>query len=340
MNKQRVSIKDIAESVGVSHPTVSRALRGQGRMSDSTRQRILIAAEEMGYTPSLVARGLVTQRSFCIGLIVPQFADPFHSTVAQGLEAEARKQGYSLFVASTEVDIGRAREVIRSFQGRQVDGIVISSMQGEEALSDLLHETGIPFVFVNPTAEIDNTYTILHDDYGGSSQIAQHLLAHGRRRLAYCGNERGGRADRYRREALEAIINEADLPSVLVEHASNGRINGGVEAANSLLQRIPVGEATFPDAICAFNDTMAIGILSVLRRHQIQVPHDVAVVGFDDLDVSEVTYPPLTTFRQPRHNMGMRAMHILQALITQNEQSEPPPMRTLVPGELIIREST
>ncbi|RME61434.1 MAG: LacI family transcriptional regulator, partial [Caldilineae bacterium] len=182
MARKRVSIKDIAAAAGVSHPTVSRALRGQGRMSEETRARILALAQEMGYTPNLVARGLVTQRTNSIGLVVTYIEDPFHSEIIRGVERIVQENGYSLFLASTTADPEQELQVVRSFQGRNVDGIIVSASLVGDRYADILEELGIPIVLINCHAEGSNLYTVMHDDYAGAQQVVQHLIDTGNRR--------------------------------------------------------------------------------------------------------------------------------------------------------------
>ena len=341
MAKKRVSIKDIAEIIGVTPPTVSRALRGQGRMSDKTRTRIMAVAEEVGYTPSLMARGLVMQRSFCIGLIVPTFADPYHSEVAQGLEEEARRYGYSLFLASTDVDPEREREVARGFHGRAVDGIVVSASRIGNGYSQLIEETGIPVVIVTSMAESDQIPTIVHDDYQGMRRLMQHLIKNGHRRIAYMGNSRGGLPSIERERAWRDSMIASGLSPELVVHAPNGRIEGGVLAAEELLEMAERLWQQPPHAVACYNDTMAIGLMAVLRQNGLRIPEDVAVTGFDDLDLAAVIDPPLTTIHQPRAEMGARAMQLLLLLMGIERPDAQPdfPSEIRMVGDLIMRRS-
>jgi DNA-binding LacI/PurR family transcriptional regulator len=337
--KKRVSIKDLARQAGVSAPTVSRALRGHGRVSDATRRRILQLAQELGYTPSLLARGLVTQRSFCVGLVVTTFADPFHSEVAQGVEEEARQHHYSLFLASTGVDPARELEVVRTFQGRQVDGIIVSASRAGNRHAELLQETGIPLVLVNTHVAGDNIYSIAHDDYAGGTLLLHHLLERGRRRIAYVGNERGVQTDVERRRAWRETLAAAGIEATVTASGPNGRLQGGVIAGERVLEAAFAVWGSPPDAIYCYNDTMAIGVMSVLRNHELRVPQDVAVTGFDDIDVAGFLAPPLTTVRQPRRQMGAEAMKVLLALIN-GEMDPAHPQRKIMQGELIVRAST
>ncbi len=335
--RKRVSIKDIAEAAGVSHPTVSRALRGQGRMSDETRTRIVEIAQELGYTPSLVARGLVTQQSFTIGLVVTNFADPFYSGLAQGLEAEARKHKYSLFLASTENDPEQEMEVARSFHGRQVDGIVVASSRMGNRYAELLEETGIPIVMVNTHAESSKLHAVYHDDYGGARMVAEYLLTQGHKRIAFLGNQRAGRAQTERHRGWHDAMAGAGRTIEVLAFGATGRFSGGIDGAEAVLAQGATRWNAPPDAVCCYNDTMAIGLMWALRQRGFRIPEEIAITGFDDIDVATYLYPGLTTLRQPRFQLGAEAMRILLRVI--KEQNSGPPLSITLAGELVIRES-
>jgi len=340
MTKKRVSIKDIARLAGVSSPTVSRALQGRGRVSTLTRERITQLANEIGYTPSLVARGLVTQRSYCVGVVVPSFADPFHSQVAQGIEEEARRHQYSIFLANTDVDPARELEIARTFHGRQVDGIIVSSSRVGNRYAAWLQETGIPMVLLNAHVAFDQIHSIYHDDYQGICLVMQHLIARGYRRIAYISNARGVRASVERQRAWFDSMQVAALPPELLVNGPNGRFHGGAIATKQLLAQAQALWQAPPDAICCYNDTMAIGALAELRAQGLKTPTDVAVTGFDDIDVTEFVDPPLTTIRQPRHQMGVQAMQLLLTLIDDRTANGYVPRTTVMLGELVVRSST
>ncbi len=339
MPNKRVSIKDIARAAGVSHPTVSRALRGQGRMSDLTRERIITIAQEMGYTPSLVARGLVTQRSHLIGLMVTQFSDPFNTEVAEGIEDEAHRHGYSLFLASTRgVDPEREMQVMREMQGRQVDGIIVSSSRVGSRYADLLEEIGIPIVLINNHAGGSNVHAIYHDDYQGARQVVEHLLARGRQHIAFLGNGRAGRAQSERQRGWSDAMLAAGSLIDVIAFGSNGRMAGGAEGVQKLLALADLRWGHAPDAICCYNDAMAIGAMAVLRRQGVRIPEDVAITGFDDIEMAAYVWPPLTTFHQPRYEMGVQAMKIMRQALD-NVSKSGQPVNIVMHGELMARES-
>jgi len=339
MPKQRISIKDIAEQAGVSPPTVSRALSGSGRVSDATRAQIQQLATQLGYTPSLVARGLVTKRTNSVGVVVTNFADPFHSAVVQGIEAEAQRQNYSLFLASTPIDPEREVEVVRSFQGRQVDGVLVSASRVGNRYFELLQGTGIPLVLINTHVASEHVPAIYHDDYEGMRQVVTHVLARGYRRVAYVGTALGGRADYERKQAWRELLTEQGIAPYPMVDGPDSRMESGLVAVDALFAIIQAAAQSPPDAICCYNDLMAIGVLAALRQRGLRTPGDVAVTGFDDLEMAAYVEPPLTTLRQPRHELGVRAMRTLLTMINDPTNTAPPqhlPLR----GELVVRQST
>lgn len=346
MSKKRVSIKDIAEIVGVSHPTVSRALRGQGRMSDDTRERILSVAQEVGYTPSLMARGLVMQRSFCVGLLLPIFSDPFHSMVAQGIEAAASQHNYSVFLASTDINPEHELQVARSFISRQVDGIIVSSTFVGDRYTELIEEAGVPMVLVNPMVQTQAVPSVAHADYQGGCDLVQLLIDRGHQHIAYLTNSRAGLSSLERRRAWQDRLAAAGLAADLEVCSVAGGIKGGIEGVALLLERAEAQWQQLPDAIFCYNDMMALGVISVLRERNIAVPDDIAITGFDDLEVASIFDPSLTTLRQPRYELGVKSLHLLLSLMDENESMAQPEgmddaTRSLsLPGELIVRQST
>lgn len=337
MIKKRVSIKDIAEIAGVSHPTVSRALRGQGRMSQATRDKIVAVATELGYTPSLIARGLVTQRSFCIGLLVPTFVNLFNSAVAQGIELEARKQGYSLFLASSDADPSREIDVVRSFLARQVDGIISVSGYVSNEYADISSETGIPIVLINVNTENSKVHAINHDDYGGAKQIVEHLIERGYKRIAYIGASAESRTHVERRRAWFDTLSAANLPTDFEVDSVYGEIQSGGKACQTLFAQ---KKSEQPDAICCFNDMTAVGVMSTLRKMGLEIPKDVAITGFDDIELASVTEPPLTTVRQPLQAMGEKAVTLLLDLMNAESPQPEAPILDNLSGELIVRNTT
>ena len=333
--RSHVSIKDIAQAAGVSHSTVSRALKGTGRMAPATRERIRRIAQELGYTPSLVARSLVTQRTHTLGLVVTTIADPFHTEVVRGVEERAREAGYSLLLAMSNEDPQQEMQAVRSFQERRVDGVIVAASRVGARYGGLLCELGVPIVLINNHVEGANIHSVAHDDYNGARQVMAHLLALGYRRIAYLGNAHGGNAQARRQGGWRDALLEAGLPAprTLCAEGPDGRVESGQIA----LERLLTQAARWPEAIFCYNDMMAIGVMHALKARGLRIPDDIALVGFDDIDLARYLDPALTTLAQPRYEMGRQAVEVLLALL---DGSTKPRRRITLQGHLVVRAST
>jgi len=183
-----VTIKDIAKEAGVSHTTVSRALRGSSLISDETTRRIQETALTLGYLPSAAARSLKTNRSQALGIIVSSIDDPYFSEILQGIEEIAQANHYSLFIAASQRDAERESVIVQAMRQHRVDGIIICSTPFSAERSQQFSKYDIPIVMINNQAAEEYRYSIYHDDMDGSRQIARHLIGLGHRRIAYLGN--------------------------------------------------------------------------------------------------------------------------------------------------------
>jgi len=330
--RTRVSIKDIAKKAGVSHSTVSRALRDSPLVSQETKERIRRLAEEMGYSPSAVARGLVTQRTHTIGLVVTSIADPFVSRITDGIEDVALNAGYSVFLCNSHADPERELAVVRTFHERRVDGVIVTASRVGSLYSSLLEELGVPVVLINNQRPGRYVYSVSTDNRDGARKAVDYLIKLGHRRIAYIGSQsrlyaHGERLAGYR-EALTAHGLSPD-PRYIVADMEADDINRGRRAARDLLSLSPP-----PTAIFCFNDMTAIGVLVACREMGCRVPEDLSVVGFDDIAMAAFTCPPLTTVRQQCYELGREAMNMMLKLLNNQEASD-----LVLPAELVMRES-
>lgn len=335
---ERVSIKDIAQAVGVSHSTVSRALNNSPLINERTRARIQAVATDMGYIPNAVARGLKAQRSGTVGLVVTSLTDPFFAEVMAGVDAVAGEADLSMFVTASHNEAEREMAVIETFHRRRVDGIIVAASRLSSRYQSRLARIQVPIVLLNQ--HTDETQSSFHgvavDEFGGARLAVEHLLGLGHRRIGYLGLGNRQRSDRLRHEgyaqamADAGISPEADWVHVVPED----EIGTLADAA--------VGERAFPTlldsgitAAFCYNDRTAAGALVACRDRGVAVPGDLSIVGFDDIELARWISPPLTTIRQPRQAMGRAAMEMMLALLA----GEPVADRLLVP-ELVRREST
>jgi DNA-binding LacI/PurR family transcriptional regulator len=327
-----VSIKDVARLAKVSHSTVSRALADSPVINRSTAERIRRIAKEAGYRPNSIGRSLATKRTRTIGFVVTTVADPFVAEVAAGIEDVARQHDYAVFLANSNADPDREVAVVRSFQDRRVDGVIVMASRVGGLYMPLLAELECPIMLVDNQHPGEYAHSISIDDRGGARLVTSHLAALGHRRIAYIGDRDGMQSETDRMagyaDALQAAGIEPD--EAWVAHG-NGAPGGGLQAMQAILA-LPER----PTAVFCYNDRTAIGALRALHKAAVRVPAEMSVAGFDDLAIASFLEPPLTTLRQPKEEMGRRAATILLDLL-QGKQME---TRITVPGELIVREST
>lgn len=332
MNHKRVTIQDVAQVAGVSRQTVSRAINNLGEISPETRARVLSVAEEMGYRPSSIARGLATQRTCTLGLVVPDVANPFFAEVARGATREAYAQGYSVFLCNTDEEPAREASVLQSLEEKRVDGVLLCSSRLEaDALCDVLERYPAVVLF-NRRPEVCDIGLVLIDDALGGAMATRHLLTTGHRRVGFLAGPPASRSGRlraagYRTAMLKAGCADPD-PWVMPCAPS---VSGGREAARDLLTAHP----TLTGLFC-YNDLVAVGALQACGDLGRPVPDAVAIVGFDDIPLAALVTPALTTCRVPRYALGQRAMRLL---LDQIEGDAEAPGEYLVEPQLVIRDS-
>jgi len=333
-----ITIKDIAKKAGVSHSTVSRALSEHPSIPNETADRIKNIAADLGYVPSAVARGLKTSRSNALGVIVSRLDDPFFSKVLRGIEDVLQEARYSLFIAASNRDPSREKNIVQSMRERRVDGIIVCTTQfGEEHRSRLEHY-GVPIIAIGNREVTDYRWLVYHDDFYGSIQIAKYLIELGHQKIAYLGNSRAertnlGRLNRFREEISAAGLSLRDN---YIFHCPNGQPEGGEIGAKHFINLDDP-----PTAIFCFNDMLAIGAVKALREASLQIPRDCSVVGFDDIPFAAYTYPPLTTFKQPKYQLGFEAAQMMYKVLQTDTDTDSIQGQTMMlRGELIVRETT
>ncbi|MGC9394533.1 MAG: LacI family DNA-binding transcriptional regulator [Anaerolineae bacterium] len=332
MNSKRVTIQDVAEAAGVSRQTVSRAINDRGEISPDTRAEILRIAEEMNYRPSSIARGLATQRTGTLGLVVPDVANPFFAEVARGAEHEAYAAGYNVFLCNTDEDPKRETAVLRSLEEKRVDGVMLcSSRLDDDALRTSLSRHA-SVVLVNRRLNGDDFGCVIIDDEKGGQEITQHLLNTEHRAIGFLTGPPASRSGQKRIAGYRAAMAEAGVvyePDWM--RPCPPSVEGGHKVAEALLSDHP--EIT---AIFCYNDLVAIGALQASQDLELAIPDALAIVGFDDIPLAALVTPPLTTCHVSRYEMGVEAMNMLLERVngctTECQQ-------VLLQPELVIRAS-
>jgi DNA-binding LacI/PurR family transcriptional regulator len=323
-----VSIKDIAKAAGVSPSTVSRALSDHPRISLETKERIRCLATEMGYSPSAVARSLVTQRTSIIGMAVAWVSDPFLAQLVRGIEDTALEQGYTVILSSFYGEPDREMEVLSTFRERRVDGVIIKSSCFDANHRSPLAQFGLPIVLINRP---EYTYSVSTDNLHGGRLATEYLLDLGHSQIGYIAAERGRRTNLDRLEAYKEALKERGIafdPALVA--LGDGYAGGGKETMSRLLA-LP----SPPTAVFCYNDLTAIGAALAVREAGLQVPDDISLVGFDDIELAAYLTPPLTTVRQPAYGLGHRAMEMVLALMRDGQEVT----NVMLKGELVVRQS-
>ncbi|MBP7960357.1 MAG: LacI family DNA-binding transcriptional regulator [Caldilineaceae bacterium] len=330
-----VTMRDVAERAGVSIKTVSRVVNEQGEISEATRQNVLAVIKELRYRPNLLARGLVTQRTNTIGLVIGDITNPFFSEVARGVQDVARAEGYNIFLANTDSLPDDERKVLRSLADHAVDGIIIFPNSDNEELIGELASREQPIVLVNYLLNHEHVGLVTTDLYAGSRLAVDHLAAKGHQHIGMLagsnlvvGNNQGRRLRGFR-DGL-AAYGLPDNPDYV--RISPGNMEGGHAAALALLAQHP--QIT---AIYAYNDLLAMGALQACRQMGKRVPDECALIGFDDILMVSLVNPSLTSVRIDKSNLGQQAMHQLLSMIRNPDQ---PPAPIVLGVDLVIREST
>lgn len=328
---QTVTLRMLAEQLGVSASTVSRVLNSPGDTalrwgSAATIERIRAHAAEQGYTPNPQAASLRTARSGLVGVLVPRLQDFVLATVYEGIEEAALEHGLSTFVTNSLDDPDAQRQRARMMIDRRVDGMIVGDAHLDHAVVDEIAARGVPVVLVSRRAGTHPSATC--DDVQGGRLVGEHLVRTGRTRPAIIAGQAFASTARDRTQGAVEAFAEAgiDVPAERVVHGPFDAA-GGRAAVETLLA---AGDP--PDAIFATNDFAAIGALGALRDHGLRVPDDVALVGYNDTPLASEILVPLTTIRSPMHQMGRSAVELLIEVMAGRA-----PDSVLLEPELVVR---
>lgn len=331
-----VTLKDIAKRVGKSVTTVSRALHGYDDVSEQTRAEVLRVAEEMGYTPNILAQRLQKQRTDTIGLILPtfgpRFSDPFFSEFIAGVGNQAAKMGYDLLVSTRSPGEEEMRAYRAMVQSYRVDGFILVRTRVHDPRIEYLCEQGFPFIAFG-RSENDCEYLFVDEDGElGMRRMAHHLADLGHDNIAFIAAPEDLMFARYRLQGFRKGLADRgiDLPEAQVVIGDLTQRDGFAKAAQLLDSPHP------PSAIAACNDLMALGAISAAQSRGLRVGRDVAITGFDNIPLAEHSHPPLTTVHQPIYQIGTQVCQMLVHLI---RGESPAPQSQLLEPALVIRES-
>jgi LacI family transcriptional regulator len=330
------TLRDVAEAAGVHAATASRALNPatRGLVNADTARRVIKVAEQLGYRPNPIARGLKTSKSGTIGLVIPDLMNPLFPPIVRGIEEVLEPAGYSGLIVNTDNDPGREKWQIDHLRSRQVEGLIVATARVDHPLMEQLHREGVVMVMVNRRPLGVDVPSITPDDAAGVELAVRHLAGLGHTRIAHVAGPQSTSTGVTRARAFRASVRDHGLdddPTLVVTTDSWSE-----QAGASGLRRLLDADTEFT-AIFAGNDLIALGCYDVFRERGIDCPAHVSVVGFNDMPFLDKLRPPLTSIAIPHQQIGAEAARLLLDALADPSR---PSRSVLLPLSLKVREST
>lgn len=336
-----VRMRDVAEQAGVSVTTVSHVLNRSRPVNEDVRDRVLATMDSLGYRPNALARSLRRKETLTIGVIIPDSSNPFFAEVTRGIEEFSFEAGYNVILCNSAGQAARERRYTQTLIEKWVDGIAVAPVEDElDHIRAALHR-GIPTVVLDREPRDVACGVVLVNNRAGGRQAVDHLLARGHRRIAcivaHAAARPGstGRVDGYRDGMRVAGLEPEEL-LVYVDDLQQGGELTEMQAGYAAMREV-LARSSPPPAVFLTNDLMAIGAMRAIAEQGLDIPRDVAVVGFDDIALASYTSPPLTTVAQPRLEMGRL---VAEMLVGRSRESRLQPERHVLEARLVVRESS
>jgi LacI family transcriptional regulator len=326
------NIRDVARLADVSIATVSRVFNDSTRVSEQTRRHVRTIASRVGYWPNTAARSLTTSRTSTLGVLLPDLYGEFYSEVIRGIDQAARRDGYQILISGSHADTVTLITAARAMHGL-VEGLIIMAPDNRSAAALQEIMESIPAVLLNPPCNDGKCQAISIANYDGAYAITGHLLSLGHRQIAMVKGPSGNMDSEERLKGYRAAMLQAGIsPSPDLEFQGDFTEMSGCQAGRSAIQRNPR-----PTAVVAANDYMAIGLMSALREAGVRMPEEMAVTGFDDIEIAQYMNPPLTTVHVDTYELGERAFQRwIQAARSGGAAS---PAHEILPTRLVVRQS-
>lgn len=329
------TIRDVAKLAEVSPAIVSRLLNHDDALSvkDETRKRVYEAAKQLNYRPHFIARTLRTRKSGMIGLMVVDFSNPFIAEVIRGIQNVISRSGRYCFLCETLDDSKRELEIIRQMYDRQVDGIILATVKENDPVIDLLRELNIKYTLATRTVPGLEAPSVVFNSVQSTTAAMEHLFSLGHRRIGYILGHEHSASGKMRLRVYRTLLEQHNVP-YREEYIQKSEYfaDMGYQAMERLLE---LEEP--PTAVITCNDVVALSAMKAIRKKGLRIPEDFSVIGYNNIDVSSLVHPALTTIETPALALGEKAAEMLIQLI----EDKPIQQRYVVMGtQLIIREST
>jgi LacI family transcriptional regulator len=327
----KININEVARKAGVSIATVSRAFSKQGKVRGETRDKILRIAREMQYKPSPIARGLSKQITDTIGVILPELVGEFFMDIIHGIDEEAHRSDKFVLVASSHSERNVVETLIDFMSSGRVDGVILMAPQMHRDLTEIIRKSRRPIVLINACKDLDDVVNFRINNYNGAFNIINHLAEHGYKKIAIINGpkENCDAQERYNGYIDSLAENNIVIDNSLVKQG-NFTVKSGYDCFLNLMNA-----NIKPDAVFAANDMMALGIYEGAKKLNLQIPTHVAVAGFDDIFLSRLMNPRLTTVKIPIAELSAKAVNYLLKMFN-NEVNAKQSYSEILSTELIV----
>lgn len=333
---QRVTVRDVARAARVHFSTVSRVMNPhtRERITESVANRVLKAAERLGYRTNALAAGLRTRRSRVIGIIIPYIDSPLYPPILLAIEDVLNERGYVAIISNTQNDPAREERVLAEMMARQVDGLIVGTATRHDPVVKAWVQRGAPLVLINRTDQTGEAPSIIIDDFLGLGLVVDHLVELGHKAIGHIAGPQQLSTGAARSEGFRKAVTRHRLrtSAETITVAEDFTRQAGRRACHSLLNRFP--ETT---AIAAANDLLALGCYEALHERGLSCPKNVSVTGYNDSAFVDLLTPPLTTVRIPQREIGIQAARLLLERI---EQRRAVAKDVVLRPQLIVRQST
>jgi len=328
-----VTMRDVAKKAGVSSATVSHVINGTRYVSDSVREKVLMAMDETGYRPNVLARSLRMGKTNTIGLILPDSSNPFFAEIGQAIEGAAFEQSFNIILCNTDNDIEKEYLYLDILSKKQVDGIIFVATGDSPNSLHLLEKHRMPFVLVDREVKDFSSNTVVTDNYQGGLIATEHAIELGHTNIAFITGPSNVTPSAQRKLGYyDALKNNGIQYRDELSYKGDFHPESGRLAAHHFL-----GTKNPPTAIIASNDLEAIGVIRGVYECGKRVPEDITVIGFDNIELSSYVTPRLTTIDQPKIKIAESAMKLLINTISKDGEDSP---KVCLKTSLVIRESS
>lgn len=329
-----VTILDIAREAGVSRTTVSRILNNSPHVDEKTREKVLNVIKELNYKPNSVARNLRKRETKLIAVLIPNISNSFFGKMVQGMEDIAVRSGYNIILCNTQDDCDREMTYIRMLEQKQVDGVILTALRNPiEAVKPYLQYG--PIIFASEYLDDNILPAVCIDNIRAAREATEHLIMLGHKRIAFINGPENIIICRDRKTGYLQALKHSEIvvDEDLIYH-SDFTIEGGYNCIKNILK---LGHR--PTAVFAANDEMAVGAIKALKEEGFHIPKDMAIIGFDNVKISTVVEPNLTTIAQPIYDIGMKTVELLLRCL-KDGVGDIETRRVILESKLCIRQSS